>query len=230
MLWYTPPFNNSVTTNFGKRFLRLIDIHFGQPRRDNLHKIINRHTVKIGYSCTPNIKSIISSHNTKVLQRYRDEIDTQDQQIKKECNCRISNECPVEQKCLTSAVLYKATLTATEPTNNKIHTATYIGSTESTFKQRYTNHKASLRHTNKRYNTTLADYFWDCKDKNMETDVKWQILQKSSKYRCGSRKCNLCLTEKRLILFNKDPNNLNKRNELMARCPHMRKWRLDNFE
>ena len=136
MLWYTPPYNSSVTTNFGKRFLRLIDIHFGQPRRENLHKIINRHTVKIGYSCTPNIKSIISSLNTKILQIYRDEINAQDEQMMKECNCRIPNERPVGQKCLTSAVLYKATLTATERTKNIKHTATYIGSTESTLKQR----------------------------------------------------------------------------------------------
>ena len=85
------------------------------------------------------------------------------------------------------------------------------------------------------YNTAEVKHFCSTghsfeRYKNMETDVKWQILQKSSKYRCGSRKCNLCLTEKLLILFNKDPNNLNKRNDLMARCPQKRKWRLDNFE
>ena len=41
-------------------------------------------------------------------------------------------------------------------------------------------------------------------------------------------KCDVCLSEKLLILRSKDPHLLNKRSELMSRCPHKRKFRLCN--
>ena len=38
-------------------------------KKDNpLYKIINRNTVKVFYSCTINVKSLIDSHNQKILQ------------------------------------------------------------------------------------------------------------------------------------------------------------------
>ena len=46
----TPHFCKLASKNVGKYFLKLIDKHFKQ---DNiLHKIFNRKTLKISYSCT----------------------------------------------------------------------------------------------------------------------------------------------------------------------------------
>ena len=50
IIWFNPPFNKSVTTNVAKRFLNLVDRHF--PKTNTLHKIFNRNTVKVSYSCT----------------------------------------------------------------------------------------------------------------------------------------------------------------------------------
>ena len=71
--WFNPPFNAACTVNIGREFLKLIDKHFppNKKRKDKLEKIINRHTVKISYSGTPNMVMIISSHNRKVLQEKR---------------------------------------------------------------------------------------------------------------------------------------------------------------
>ena len=63
--WFNPPFNAAVTTDIGKQFLKLVDKHF--HKNHPLGKLLNRNTVKISYSCTKNIKSIISSHNAKVM-------------------------------------------------------------------------------------------------------------------------------------------------------------------
>ena len=49
----------------GKIFLNLIKKHF--PPHHKFHKLFNKNTVKISYSCTRNIKSIINSHNAKIL-------------------------------------------------------------------------------------------------------------------------------------------------------------------
>ena len=70
IIWFNPPYNTSVTTNIGKQFLKLIDIHFPKDRKDKLYKIFNRHLVKLSYSCTPNMKTIVTAHNTKILKKH----------------------------------------------------------------------------------------------------------------------------------------------------------------
>ena len=61
IIWFNPPFCKLANINVGKYFLKLIDKHFKQ---DNiLHKIFNRKTLKISYSCTKNISQIINNHN-----------------------------------------------------------------------------------------------------------------------------------------------------------------------
>jgi hypothetical protein len=54
IIWFNPPFSKSVNTNIGWEFLSLIDKHF--PLQHKLHKIFNRNTVKISYSCMNNVK------------------------------------------------------------------------------------------------------------------------------------------------------------------------------
>ena len=63
--WYTPPYNQSVKTNITKEFLKILDKSF--PADNPLRKIFNKNTVKISYSTTRNISSIIASHNRKLL-------------------------------------------------------------------------------------------------------------------------------------------------------------------
>ena len=58
--WYNPPWNSNVKTCIGKKFLAIIDKCF--PPNHRLNKIFNRHTLKLSYSCMPNMKTIISSH------------------------------------------------------------------------------------------------------------------------------------------------------------------------
>ena len=65
IIWFNPPYSKNVKTNIGKIFLNLIKKHF--PPHHKSHKLFNRNTVKISYSCMRNIKSIINSHNTKIL-------------------------------------------------------------------------------------------------------------------------------------------------------------------
>ena len=73
-------YNAPVTTNIGACFLQLLDKHF--PKNNPLHKILNRNTVKVLYSCTKNIKSIMQAHNTKLLTGKEEEEGQQ-----KTCNC-----------------------------------------------------------------------------------------------------------------------------------------------
>ena len=62
--WFNPPFSQAVSTNIAKRFLDLLDKHF--PQNNQLHKRFNRNTVKVIYSCTTNMGSIIKSHSKRL--------------------------------------------------------------------------------------------------------------------------------------------------------------------
>ena len=52
IIWFNPPYSKNVVTKVGHYFLKLLEKHF--PRHHKLHKIFNRNTVKVSYSCTKN--------------------------------------------------------------------------------------------------------------------------------------------------------------------------------
>ena len=148
VIWFNPPFSKAVKTKIGKKFLEIVDKHFKDKRKDGLHKIFNRHTLKLSYSCTQNVKSIIKSHNKKVLNEHNSQSQPDNT---KTCNCRKKNDCPLNGDCLQNSVVYKATVKA-EGTEEK----TYIGSTERSFKRRYYEHTSDIKNKSARNNTALS--------------------------------------------------------------------------
>ena len=68
VIWYNPPWNTNVKTNLGRKFIDIINRCF--PNEHPVHKIFNKHKLKLSYSCMPNIKSIISSQNKAVLSNF----------------------------------------------------------------------------------------------------------------------------------------------------------------
>ena len=89
IVWFDPPFSESIKSNVGRDFLRLIDKHF--PPHHWLHKVCNRNTVKVSYSCMPNMAAIILSHNKKLLNTIKVELQNN---IPK---CQIKTKLPTQQ-------------------------------------------------------------------------------------------------------------------------------------
>ena len=189
VIWFNPPYNASVLTNLGKSFLALLNKHF--PRNHRFHKIFNRQTVKLSYSCSPNVKSIVTQHNRKLLRQHE---VTSTPVNQPSCNCRKKELCPMSGDCQQSAVIYKATV------SSKDAEKFYIGATEQTFKKRYSKHKEAIDKKNPKAATSLSTYIWSLKDKGENPTVKWEVVKKCQPYVCGSRKCDICLTEKLCIL------------------------------
>ena len=81
----------------------MLDIHF--PKSNKLHKIFNRHTVKVSYCCTNNLLCIIKTHNKKVTN---DKITPRHQ-----CNCKNKNNCPLDGNCQTSDIIYECIVSTT---------------------------------------------------------------------------------------------------------------------
>ena len=134
-------------------------------------------------------------------------------------------DCPMEGKCLTNNIVYQAVVAT--PTGEK---ESYIGLTSNTFKQRWQQHKSSFNIKSKRNETTLSQYIWKLKDKEVDYKLTWKIVGKANPFSPVSEKCNLCLKEKFFIIFRPEMCSLNTRNELATHCRHKRKRLLYKLE
>ena len=217
IIWFNPPFNKSVDTNIAQKFLQLIDKHF--PRSNILHKVFNRNNLKVSYGTTENMKQIINKHNKKVISKEKKANETN-------CNCRKKDECKLDGKCMTTNTVYNATAEVTSQPEKH-----YIGITEGPWKYRHAVHQTSFKYKNYQARTRLTDYVWRMKDSQAEMPViKWSIIKTAPAYNNISKRCLLCLNEKLCIIEHDDQENLlNKRSELVNKCPHMNKFLLKNY-
>ena len=214
VIYFNPPYNAAVTTNIGRQFLSLLDKHF--PPHNKYHKLFNRNTVKISYSCCPSIGAIISTHNKTILNSAHNQTEPL------RCNCR--NECPMDRTgdCRSANVVYKATVTTDDEGSSK----EYIGISATEFKLRYANHKQSFGNPSKRDATSLSQHVWRLKENNIPYSIKWCVLSRCKPYTCGAKLCNLCITEKYEILMSDPEKTLNKRTEIVGKCRHRAKFKL----
>ena len=208
IIYFQPPFSHAVKTPIGRLFLKLVKKHF---KKDNsLYKILNEKCLKLSYCCEKNIKSEIAAHNRKIRS------STTELPAKKLCNCRSKGDpCPLDGKCQLSNLVYSADIQSCD-SDHKI----YLGTTGTTFKERYANHKSSFRHKKKQYSTELSKYYWKLKDEGKNPSIKWSVVRRikcNFDVRSG---CSLCSTERyELARANKD-KLLNVRNERKRICPH----------
>ena len=214
VIWFNPPYNKNVKTSIGRAFISLINRSF--PTGHKLRKIFNRNTLKLSYSCMPNVKQLIDGHNKAILKNAETAQPQQDDG--KKCNCRRKEECPLDGECLVNEVVYQATV-ETQDTKE-----TYIGLTANQFKARYRNHQMSFRHEKRRNETELSKHLWKLKEENKDFTVTWKILAKAKPYTNLTKRCNLCTTEKFFLITKPHMATLNKRNELISTCRHRRKF------
>ena len=148
------------------------------------------------------MKQIIQTHNRKIISENRTE------EKEKHCNCRIKNNCPLDNDC-QQAGIYKATVLP--PHGNGEY---YVGSTID-FKARWDSHRYSFRHEEKKGATALS----------------WEIIANPKPYTKGGRTCDLCLTEKLYICKGfQDKRQLNRRTDIALKCKHRAKHRLKKLE
>ena len=109
IIWYNPPFNGRLQTNYGQEFLKIVDTCF--PQGHPLHRTFNRNKLKLSYSTMPNLLQIIQKHNANLLRKHREQMRQGRQE--RTCNCRQPEECPMSGNCLASEIVYQATVTVT---------------------------------------------------------------------------------------------------------------------
>ena len=76
--------------------------------------------------------------------------------------------------------------------------------------------------------SALSKHIWKLKN-NKPYNISWSVAAHASPYRCGMRRCDLCLTEK-IVIIQADPKTLlNKRTELISKCRHRNKFYVKNI-
>ena len=219
VIWFNPPFCKSVETKVGQVFFDLIQKHF--PNNHRYHKIFNRNTIKVSYSCMDNMECIIKQHNIKILQAGPIEAPR--------CDCRNPESCPLDGLCNSTNVNYSATVEHTDR-RGRDTSRTYIGVTEPAFKKRFTVHTHTFNNRGTPNDTCLSKYVWKLKDEGItDFSIRWSILKKAAGYSKSSKKCGLCLAEKLLICEYPDKEQLlNDRSELVSKCRHFNKHLLSD--
>ena len=163
--------------------MNLIDQHF--PKSNKLHAIFNRNTVKVSYSCTQNMSSMIKSHNKKVINK--------DVKKLKSYNCRVKSECPLNGQCQVTDIIYKCTVLCPEKPNK-----VYLGIAEGDFKKRFYNNRKSFNNEASANHTTFSKYIRKLKEtSSLSPTLVWSIAKKVPPYSNISKNCLLCLHEKR---------------------------------
>ena len=213
IIWFNPPYSQNVKTNIGKKIPQVSKKHF--PRDHKLYKTLNRNKLRLSYSCMSSMSSAIKQHNYKVLSTTKN--------VDRLCNCRNKENYPLDGKCLQTCIVYKADVIA----NKGSHI--YYGASDGEFKSRYNNHTNSFRHRHHGQDTELSKHIWKLQDKGINFNVKWSVAAYASTYRCGSRRCELCLTEKYVTARANHKNLLNKRTNLISKCRHRNKYILKDI-
>ena len=125
--------------------------------------------------------------------------------IKRECNCKPREICPMNGRCNLNNVIYQVII---YPKENITDKKTYIWLASTKWKEKYLNHKFTFSHENLKKHTALSKHFWFLKNKGLTPEIEWSILIKSNTPNSFSGRCNLCLEEKIYVLLYKWPDKL----------------------
>ena len=156
VIWFNPPYSSNVTTNIGHKFLNIINECFTKDHP--LRKIFNRNSLKLGYSCMPNVRNIISAHNKRLLNE-----DAKHHATRKKIHAiAAKKQLPIRRKMPIKEIVYQATVINEDNNAQEI----YVGLTEGTFKTRYLNHRSSFQNEKSKNATELSKHIWSLKQSN----------------------------------------------------------------
>ena len=168
--------------------------------------------MQISYSCTVNLENIIKAHNQKIL--------SQNSGIRSQCGCAGGCKYPLKGgNCRSENLVYKATV------NSGVETRFYIGLCSTQFRFRYANHKKSFKGGIYENDTELSKYVCELKRNGTDFEISWEVIKRAQPIADGNSPiCRLCLKEAAAIVYAlEDKACLNKRNEFVSSCRHIKK-------
>ena len=152
----------------------------------------------------PNMEAVLRNNNARILSENK----PVDATIKL-CSCKDANLCPLSGECLKSSIVYRATV------KKASGDVCYLGASEPPFKERYNNHTKAFRNRRYEKNTQLSKLIWELKDKGEPYELSWSVASTAIAYKPGSSKCDLCGTEKLLIIMAAAGSIINKQRQMV---------------
>ena len=186
----------------GKEFLKIVSQCF--PTSNSLHKIFNKNTIKLSYSCMPNLEVIIESDNKRKMQAEK----KSKQDSERKCNCQKSS-LPTQRRM--PGKRYHLPSNPNFWDRNLCRTNSY--NIQGTIHQPQGLLQFRLQ---AQYNKTPQTYL-ATKGNNSEYAIKWKILSHTPHYSNRTKRCQLCISEKYFIICKGNCASLNKRNELISK-------------
>ena len=160
------------------------------------------------------MQQIITAHNKKLL-------NTNKPKEEQPCTCRGST-CPVQGKCRQEGTIHQATVKHPSPETGQEVTQTYIGLAATTFYERYQNHKTTFKLRCHESKSALSKYLWYLKDKGIQYQLSWKIIDRAKKFSPISKTCSLCTLERFYLICKKETYTLNQNIEFGDECIHKR--------
>ena len=133
-----------------------------------------------------NMSNFIKQHNRNILSSSPNSKE-------RSYNCTNKDKCPLAGSCLITCIVYRADVTKQNETHIYYHTY------DVEFKYWYNNHKNSFRNQDYENKTELSKHIWQLKRNGTEFNLKWSIAAYATPYRCGTRRCDLYLTQTYII-------------------------------
>ena len=200
-----------MKTNIGKKFLSIVTECF--PQGHKLKKIFNRNSLKVSYSCLPNIGTKILADTNK---KYKPNlISTTPDCIQQ----RRNQECPIKNKvCNKGDNIYNASIICNSKTFN------YIGMSAPPLRHRVATHTQSLKTPNNQ--TELSAKVKELNENNINHKVEFNFLETKQSYKPESKRCSLCIVESYHILYSLLENLLNFKTEVTGKCRHRSKYKI----
>ena len=185
---------------------------------------MNPNTIKISYRTMKNMGGEISRHNSKLLKT---EVENPPAP---RCNCQSSlrPSCPLPNYCTVTCVVYRALVTAGDPTNLATQSVeTYTGLTEPPAKRRFKKHYSDIESyqpndpESHKSRTRLSRHCGRLKADNIPYTLSWSILCETKvAFNPTTGFCKLCVMEKYYIMFKPEDATLNLRSEFYSHCRH----------
>ena len=106
--------------------------------------------------------SVIASHNQRIIQLISNN---------HVCNCRNMVECPLDNKYLTTNIVYKTVVSAPGKPDKK-----YFGIPKTSFKDCFRNHTRDFCYKKYVSSTELFKCMWKLKDEKITANIKQNIM------------------------------------------------------
>ena len=75
--------------------------------------------------------------------------------------------------------------------------------------------------------TELSKLVHDLKSKNIDHEVEFELIENKPSYTSSRKNCQLCIAESYNILFKGLPNMINSKVEIIGKCRHRAKFKLN---